>query len=79
MVADALTTAVQNEKSYDPTIFLETRPKTLGVWMTECGDMPYELIRGTSYDFTLEGEPVRLVDNEQVDDFKRGYDSSLPL
>lgn len=79
LVADALMAAVKNEKNYDPTIFLETRPKTLGIWMTESGELPYDLVRGTNYDFAVEGEPAMRVDTEQAEAFRREYVSYSPL
>ena len=51
---ELLTFAAQNERLYDPTIYIVTRPHALGHWMLEADMINYEYLRGTRYDFEEE-------------------------
>lgn len=46
---EALLYALKNEKRYDPTIFLVTRPQVIGMWILECGACGPEIANDPLY------------------------------
>jgi hypothetical protein len=73
-VAEALLCAVKRENGYDPTIYLVTRPRVLGMWLVESEELPYEAVSWTYYDINSDVDPdIFDVDESDAEAFRDGY------
>lgn len=73
-VTEAILCAVKRENGYDPTIYLVTRPRVLGMWLVESEELPYEAVSWTYYDINSDVDPeIFEIDESEAEAFRDGY------